>query len=273
MSEERKLPTAPQDAPEDNGGEAGGTPPMEQVPAWRLFMTLAVAGALAGLAVVMVNEWAQPRIHAHQAQVLKEAIQEVLEAPDHYQTLYIRDGGLTPEPPPGEDSTTAERVFLGFDSNDQPVGFAVTGEKPGFQDIVRVIFGYDPAEDQVLAMKVLESKETPGLGDKIEKDTAFGAGFRGVEAPIQGVKSGDATGDPHEVDMITGATISSRTLIDIINGRIQALEPMLESYMARQVAGTTAEGRAQPSEEPGAGALTAATPRLRDPRSGTGGEE
>jgi electron transport complex protein RnfG len=272
MSDERKLPTAPQNGPEASDG-AGAAPAVEQVPAWRLFATLAVAGALAGLAVVMVNEWAQPRIRAHQALVLREAIQEVLEAPDHYQTLYVMDGQLTPEPPPGQDSTTAERVFLGFDGNDQPVGFAVTGEKPGFQDVVQVIFGYDPVNDQVLAMKVLESKETPGLGDKIEKDSTFGAGFRGVEAPIKGVKSGAATGDPHEVDMITGATISSRTLIDIINGRIEALEPVLESYMAREVAGSATEGRAQPSGEPGAGALTTAPSRLRDPRPGSGGEE
>ena len=31
----------------------------------------------------------------------------------------------------------------------------------------------------VIGMKVLESKETPGLGDKIEKDSAFVAEFRG----------------------------------------------------------------------------------------------
>ena len=77
-------------------------------------------------------------------------------------------------------------------------------------------------------MKVLESKETPGLGDKIFKDTAFVAGSRGAAAPLAGVKKDAGSGADNEVDMITGATISSRTVIGIINHRIEALDPVLD---------------------------------------------
>ena len=100
--------------------------------------------------------------------------------------------------------------------------------EPGFQDVVRLIFGYDYATSTLLGMKVLESKETPGLGDKIEKDMAFVTQFDGVTTPLMGVKPRDGTGDPHEIDMITGATISSRTVIKVINNAITRLDPMLE---------------------------------------------
>jgi electron transport complex protein RnfG len=90
-------------------------------------------------------------------------------------------------------------------------------------------------------MKVLESKETPGLGDKIEKDMDFVTAFDGVAAPIEGVKAGDGSGDPHEVDLITGATISSRTLIRIINNALERLEPMLDAYVGSAMASATAE--------------------------------
>jgi electron transport complex protein RnfG len=83
-------------------------------------------------------------------------------------------------------------------------------------------------------MKVLESKETPGLGDKIEKDSAFVNQFYGVQSPLVGIKARDNSGDPHEVDMITGATISSRTIIKAINNALERLGPLLDQYMAAQ---------------------------------------
>jgi len=79
----------------------------------------------------------------------------------------------------------------------------------------------------VLGMKVLESKETPGLGDKIVKDSTFVSAFRGAGAPLVGVKAGQGSGAAGEVHMITGATISSQAVIDIINHRVAALEDPL----------------------------------------------
>lgn len=189
----------------------------------RLVSTLALAGALAGLVIVLVHQWAQPRIEAHQAEVLRAAIYEVLAGPERYATAFLVDGVFTTDPPPAVDTAGLERVYVGYDEADRPVGIAVVGAEPGFQDVIRLIFGYDPGEEQVLGMKVLESKETPGLGDKIEKDSSFVAEFAGVATPLLGVKPGSGRGTDAEVDMITGATISSRAIIDIINHRLTAL--------------------------------------------------
>ena len=204
-------------------------PAAAEVPSWRLVTTLAVAGALAGLLIVSVYEWAQPRILEHRAAALSVAIQEVLGRPDSYRTLFVVDGALVPDAPSGVDTVRAEKIYQGFDPAGRTVGYAIVGAKAGFQDVIQLIFGYDPGQDRVLGMKVLESKETPGLGDKIEKDSSFVAAFRGVVAPLAGVKQGAGKGVANEVDMITGATISSRTIIEIINGRVQALGPLLDA--------------------------------------------
>lgn len=206
-------------------------PTQTEVRTSSLLATLGAAGALAGLLIVMVHQVTQPAIQAHKAEVLRAAVQEVLGAPDHYDTLYVFEGSLVERPPEGVSVDKLERLFLGFHENGEPVGFAITGAEPGFQDVIELIFGYDPGTRTVLGMKVLSSRETPGLGDKIEKDQAFVSEFEGVEAPIEGVKSGRATGAENEVDMITGATISSRTVIAIINHRLERLEPMLQSYV------------------------------------------
>ncbi|MDX1577595.1 MAG: FMN-binding protein [Gemmatimonadota bacterium] len=205
----------------------GGRP---RVASARLISTLAVAGALAGLAIVFVHQWSEPRIQAHRAAALAAAIDEVLGGPESYRTLWVGPDGLTPELPPGADSTGTDRVYLGEDAEGRPAGFAVEGEKPGYQDVVGLIFGYDPAAGEVIGMKVLESKETPGLGDKIEKDSSFVREFRGVATPLKGVKPGAGTDAASEVDMISGATISSRTVIEIINERLAVVGPLIEAY-------------------------------------------
>ena len=44
----------------------------------------------------------------------------------------------------------------------------------GYQDVIRILlYGYSPEHQAIVGMRVLESRETPGLGDKIEKDPAF----------------------------------------------------------------------------------------------------
>jgi len=212
--------------------------------------TLGIAGALAGLVIVLVFQWADPQIQAHRAAALRAAVLEVLSQPASYQSFYVTPEGLSETAPAGADTMTAEKVFLGFDDAGGPVGYAVTGAEPGFQDFIHLIFGYEPATGSLLGMKVLESKETPGLGDKIFKDMDFVTGFQGVEAPIVGVKQGAATGAPNEVDMITGATISSRTVIGIINHRLEALGDDMEAHAA-----TGPTGHAAP--DPTAGTDTA----------------
>ena len=258
----KELPTVTS----DGNGSDPGMPAAPQAASGKLMATLAVAGAVAGLAIVLVFQWADPQIQAHRAAALRAAVLEVLSEPASYQSLYVTPGGLSEAAPDGVDTVRAEKVFLGFDESGDPVGYAVTGAEPGFQDFIGLIFGYDPAAGRLLGMKVLESKETPGLGDKIFKDMDFVNGFQGVETPIVGVKLGAATGADNEVDMITGATISSRTVIGIINHRVEALGADLAAHAA-----TAPRAPAIPSPDPAA-ADDAAEPVIVDDAA-EGGEQ
>ena len=195
----------------------------------RLVATLGGAGALAGALIVIAFFLTQPAIEAHRARRLNAAITEVLRGPARYDTLYVVGGALRRDPPPGKNPKTLEKVYLGHAADGSPVGYAVVAQEPGFADVVRVIFGYDPATKKLLGMKVIESKETPGLGDLIEKKKEFVSQFTGRTAPLKGVKAGAGKGDPSEVDLITGATISSRTVVRIINNALARLGPALKN--------------------------------------------
>jgi Na+-translocating ferredoxin:NAD+ oxidoreductase subunit G len=217
-------------APETQAGaqeseQQGGRP---EVSSFRLIATLGTAGALAGLLIVAVHQWAEPRILAHQARAIAIAVDEVLQSPERTETLFVWDGALTATPPAGVDTVALDRVWAGYDASGNRVGFALIGGEAGFQDIISVMFGYDPAEGRILGMRILESKETPGLGDKIFKDEAFVSQFQVALVPMIAVKPGSGSGDPREVDTITGATISARAVINIINNRVAKMQPLLD---------------------------------------------
>jgi Na+-translocating ferredoxin:NAD+ oxidoreductase subunit G len=200
----------------------------------KLIGTLTFFGAIAGLLIVVAFEWAQPRILAEKAATLQSAVSEVLAAPDRIQSLFLVNGALTETPPAGADTTKLERVFVGYNADGKRIGYAIIGAKPGFADVIELIFGYDPESKQLLGMKVLDNKETPGLGDKIVKDSSFVAEFAKAVAPLRGVKPGSGKGGKGEIDMITGVTISSRTVITIINNKIAEIEPLLLKHAEKK---------------------------------------
>ena len=100
------------------------------------------------------------------------------------------------------------------------LGYALTADGPGFQDTIGLLYGYLPDKRVIVGMEVLESRETPGLGDKIYKDADFKANF--IELAVDPTiilvkKSKGKKSAPNEVDAISGATISSKAVVRILN--------------------------------------------------------
>jgi electron transport complex protein RnfG len=213
-------------------GMSAGAPPVAagDVRSWKLLALMTTAGALAGLLIVTAYQATLPRIERHQSEVLQAAVREVLEEPATYDTLYLYRGALTKTLPAGTSTRGLEKVFLGHDAAGKRIGFAVSAAENGFQDLVTLMFGYDAATHRLIAMKVVGNRETPGLGNKIETDSAFVNGFVDVATPIGGVKKERGKSGPNDVVMITGATISSRAVIRIINDAIARWQPLMDAY-------------------------------------------
>lgn len=191
----------------------------------RLIATLGVAGLLSGLIIVTAFEATLPTITAYKARVLQEAVFKVLPGTVSLQRLAYRDGRLVPIE---REAKGEEMVLGGYDGEGRLIGYAIPGAGPGFQDIIRLLFGYRPEAGQVVGMEILESRETPGLGDKIYKDAAFVANFQSlsIDPEIVTVKKGTRSA-PNEIDAITGATISSKAVARIINEAAVRWRPRL----------------------------------------------
>jgi len=183
----------------------------------RMLATLGVAGLCSGLAVVGIFLATKPRIERNRAEALEAAIFRVVDGARSRTAFVVRGTELVPYEGPKGTLPQEEAVYAGYDESGALVGFAIPAEGSGFQDTIKLLYGVEPSGDHIVGMEVLESRETPGLGDKIMKDADFLASFRdlAVKPPIVAVKTGRT--HPNEVDAISGATISSNAVVRILN--------------------------------------------------------
>jgi electron transport complex protein RnfG len=216
-------------APHHHGGPPAAAPRGAGTPAWRLVATLAMAGAISGGLIASVYRMTLPAVERHAAERESAAIYEVLKAPASWDTLYLAGDALTRTAPDPRGGAKIPKVFEGFDAAGKRIGVAITASEPGFQDAVTLMIGFEPKSGALTGFTILEQKETPGLGDKVEHDTGFTGQFTGRTPPLQGVK-GRPGAAPNEVQTITGATISSRAVIRIINNAVARWSPLIAAW-------------------------------------------
>jgi len=124
---------------------------------------------------------------------------------------------------PNEEKYTlegfAEMEFFPAKKDSQPVGTAVrTYSDKGFGGRIWLMVGFDK-DNRLYKIKVLEQKETPGLGNKMERPQ-FIDRFAGKDLSVFKLKVKKDGGD---VDAITAATISSRAFCDAVERAYRAL--------------------------------------------------
>lgn len=194
----------------------------------RLVITLGVAGFFSGLILVGAYLYTRPLIEANKARALEKAVYQVLPGCRSYEAMVMNNGKLEKR-----KSGSGDAIFAGYDEQGHLAGFAIPAQEIGFQDLIVGLIGYDAVTKRVIGFEVLESKETPGLGDKIAKDADFKDNFKALESEpgIIVVSKGKKTA-PNEVEAITGATISSKAIVRLLNKGLKQWEKAISEYMA-----------------------------------------
>jgi len=201
----------------------------------KMLIAMVGIGVFCALLIVLTYEGTKERIDTLKAEALEKAVFNVL--PGITKTrIYELSADGTFIPSDGMDRSKTV-VYVGFDENDTFKGVAIEAAGQGYADVIRILYGYDPFSQTVVGFYVLESKETPGLGDKIEKDGNFLANFKALDVKLNAdltqvenvvipVKQGGKT-QPWEVEGITGATISSRTIGNILGESTAIMVPLI----------------------------------------------
>ena len=201
----------------------------------RLILALGIAGLISGIILVGTYIYTDPLIKANKEAATQQAIFKVLPECTDSETLQLIDGRLVAREPGSTDEESDKDIpviYAGYNDSGELIGFAIPGAEPGFQDIIGAIFGYDGTKQVIIGFEVLESKETPGLGDKIFKDADWMTNFTSLEVnpEIIPVKKGEKQ-HGNEVETITGATISSKAVIKLLNNTMAEWQGVIDNYI------------------------------------------
>ena len=115
-------------------------------------------------------------------------------------------------------------------SEDECVGWSFNAAGSGFADKIELVVAVDKDFQKLAGFDILASNETPGFGDQIKYDY-FRDQFKGAPAEeLALVKIGE--GNPKKIDSeivaITGATVSSEAVVEIINNSITQIKNQMQ---------------------------------------------
>ena len=177
-------------------------------------VTLAIIAAICSALVAATYRLTAERIDANERAWLERSLAPALGGLAYDGSL--TESRLVLEPPhalPGKDAAVIYRAFSG----DRPVAalFAVTAQG-GYAGPIRILVGVDLA-GAVTGVRILEHRETPGLGDGIESTRSdWVHQFDGRSLGDPPVAAWRLQVDGGQFDQLTGASVTPRAVVKAI---------------------------------------------------------
>ena len=167
----------------------------------RLAVTLLLICAVVAAVLAAVNSYTAPIIAKQKEEKTQLAIEAVLPG-----------GGEAVE---FEDATGMVTALYASDS-----GWAVQVTTNGFGGAIDMMVGIDKTGN-VIGISIISHAETPSLGAVAAEDNAAGEAFRSQFAGLSGTLA--VSKDGGTVDAISGATITSRAVVEGVNAALQCV--------------------------------------------------
>ena len=165
-----------------------------------------------GSALALMYASTNPKYEANQADATVESIARTIPGAAEAANLQTPKVTL-------QDGREVYKVLDGT----KPLGWAYAAKGKGFGGDIKLLVGLNPKADGVVGIDVLEDVETPGFGHSINEES-WKSKFRprnGVPLPLDKplvvIKTTPKPDNPYQIQAITGATISSKAVVEIIN--------------------------------------------------------
>jgi len=181
-------------------------------------MTLAAIAAICTALVAATYQLTEQRIAANEKALLERSLQPALGGISYDGSVSESQIVLqAPHDLPGNDPAIIYRVY----AEEQPAAalFAVTA-RDGFSGPIRILVGVEFG-GRVSGVRILQHRETPGLGDKIESarsDWIFQFEDRSIGDPV--VAQWAIKSDGGDFDQLTGASVTPRAIIKAVRNTL-----------------------------------------------------
>lgn len=172
---------------------------------------LVVCAFLFGLMLAVTDAAWAPKIAQNKADKTNAQLRTIFATGEDFEKLPDKVDILSGK------VKTGESTLFKISAQGKVIGWAFTAEGFGFADKIQLIVGVDAAFDKIVGFSVVSSYETPGFGDKIKGDY-FRNQFAGAPVgTLNLVKGGNPATIDSDIVAITGATVSSTAVVNIMN--------------------------------------------------------
>ena len=193
-------------------------------------LTLAMIAAICTSLVAATYQLTAERIVANEKALLEQSLQPALSGV--FFDSGVSESRLVLQAPhelPGNDAAVIYRVF----AEDKPVAalFAVTA-RDGFSGPIRVLVGVE-FDGSVTGIRILQHRETPGLGDAIESSRSdWVYQFDGRSLGDPAIAGWAIKGDGGEFDQLTGASVTPRAVLKAVRDTLVYFNANRDSIFA-----------------------------------------
>ena len=186
---------------------------------------LLVASVFFGICLAGLNAWWEPKIIANEIKKFNDlAGAMIADANDFSEAVPKDELSVNVK---GKDIPTEVKKALDKEGN--IIGWAFIAEGAGFQDKIKLVVVVDKQFKELRGFGVLSSNETPGFGDKIKTEDFYRNQFIGAPAEEFTLsKMGDDKKIDSEIVAVTGATVTSESVVKILNNFISQVKTRLE---------------------------------------------
>lgn len=195
---------------------------MAERPIWQSGVTLAAIAAVCAALVALTWQLTEEQIEANRTAWLERSLEPALAGV--FFDSEVTESVLVIPPPhelPGKAAAVVYRVYAA----DEPVAalFVVTA-RDGYAGPIRLLIGVG-MDGSVTGVRVLEHRETPGLGDRIDiAKSDWVLQFDGHSLRAPNVDGWAIRGDGGEFDQLTGASVTPRAVINAIRDTLLYFE-------------------------------------------------
>ena len=184
----------------------------------RMVVVLTSVGLLSGSFLTTVGLLTKERIALNKQREIEEAIIQVVPGTMNSQKLYE-----------GKDLS----VYGSEGDEGKLIGFAIHASGIGFQDKITLMLGTNTSLTKIKSLTIIDQKETPGLGAKITDREIFLQYWENKDcsSPLSLRKpavSSPGELSPTEVNTITGATISSEAVLNMVNSSLEQVRRLIK---------------------------------------------
>jgi electron transport complex protein RnfG len=184
---------------------------------------LIVTSFFFGLLIAVTNAGLSPRIEQNKINKRNRLVGALLPEAENFVPL---DTPVEVETVRGKKE--AVQVYRAMSAAGQCVGWSFNASGPGFQDKIELVVAVDASFEKLAGFNVLSSNETPGFGDQIKGDY-YRDQYKGAPAgELKLVTVGDPKKIDSEIVAITGATISSEAVVEIISRFVTQIKEQMQ---------------------------------------------